>query len=180
LLPTDADRGSLDQPSRDDAPLDRPQRLDPRSVTAGRIGGWIFLGVLALFFLPGLLVAIVLGAGVGAWMGLLATLAGLALLAIPIHLGPLWRYRHTWYRVDASGIEIGRGRLFQHLVTVPHARIQHLDVNRGPLARRLGLATLVIYTAGHAHGEIKIEGLSHDAALRLRERLVGERGGDAV
>jgi membrane protein YdbS with pleckstrin-like domain len=161
-------------------PGDAPQRLDPRSVTVGRIGGWIFVMVLAGFTLPWALVALI----VNAWpvnvlptLGVLALLAGVAFLA---QIGPTWRYRHTWYRVDANGIEIGRGRFWRRLITVPHARVQHIDVVRGPIERRFGLATLVIYTAGHANSDIKIEGLSHDAALELRERLVKEKGLDAV
>jgi membrane protein YdbS with pleckstrin-like domain len=160
--------------------LEEPQRLDPRSITAGRIGAWIFLTALAALSLPALLIALVTRGGLGVAIGLLATLAVLGLLAVPVHLGPAWRYRHTWYRVDPSGLEIGRGRLWERLVTVPHARIQHLDIVRGPLERRLGLATLVIYTAGHENSALRIGGLSHEAALRLRGRLVGERGDDAV
>ena len=161
-------------------PAGGPQRLDPRSVTVGRIAGWIFVIVLAGVTLPGLLVTLFLASGPGPWLaalGLLTFLAGIGLLT---HVAPLWRYRHTWYCVDANGIEIGRGRFWQRLITVPHARVQHIDVVRGPIERRFGLATLIIYTAGHAHSDIKVEGLSHEAALGLRERLVKEKGLDAV
>jgi membrane protein YdbS with pleckstrin-like domain len=163
-----------------DSVEEAPQRLDPRSVTVGRIGGWIFVLVLAGFTLPWAVVALVVNAwpvNVLAPAGVLAMLAGVGFLA---QIGPTWRYRHTWYRVDANGIEIGRGRFWQRLITVPHARVQHIDVVRGPIERRFGLATLVIYTAGHANSDIKVEGLSHEAALALRERLVKEKGLDAV
>jgi membrane protein YdbS with pleckstrin-like domain len=161
-------------------PGEAPQRLDPRSVTVGRIAGWISVLILAGFSVPGLLVAVIVSRRLGNWIAMVSVLAVLAGLAFLSQIAPMWRYRHTWYRVDANGIEIGRGRFWQRLITVPHARVQHIDVVRGPIERRFGLATLVIYTAGHAHSEIKVEGLSHEAALALRERLVREKGLDAV
>jgi membrane protein YdbS with pleckstrin-like domain len=160
--------------------VEEPQRLDPRSVTVGRIGGYIVLLILAGFTLPGMITALILEGKLSVWIATGVVIVVLGLLSIPIHFGPLWRYRHTWYRVDAYGIEIGRGRFWHRLITVPHARVQHIDVVRGPIERRFGLATLNIYTAGHAHSEVKIEGLSHEAALALRERLVQEKGLDAV
>ena len=159
---------------------EEPQRLDPRSVTVSRIGGWIFILILAGFSLPGLLIALIAKGGLGLWVGSLVVMTLIAGLAALTQIAPVWQYRHTWYRVDTYGVEIGRGRFWQRLITVPHARVQHLDVVRGPIERRFGLATLIIYTAGHEHNDIKIEGLSHEAALALRERLVKEKGLDAV
>jgi membrane protein YdbS with pleckstrin-like domain len=162
-------------PAPDDA-----SRLDPRSITVGRIGGWIFVLVLAAFTLPGLAAALILDPKPGVFVAAAAALMFFSLLGWLVQIGPVWRYRHTWYRIDVHGIEIARGRVWQRLITVPHARVQHIDVVRGPFERRFGLATLVIYTAGHANSEVKIEGLSHESALALRERLVKEKGVDAV
>ena len=146
----------------------------------GRIGGWIIVLILAGFSIPTALVALIVTGGLGNWIAMVSLLVVLAGLGSLAQIAPTWRYRHTWYRVDTNGIEIGRGRFWQRLITVPHARVQHIDVVRGPIERRFGLATLVIYTAGHEHSEIKVEGLSHEAALALRERLVKEKGLDAV
>ena len=161
-------------------PLEEPQRLDPRSITVGRIGGWIFVLIMAGFTLPGMLAGLIVQGSWGFALAIGLIVLALSGIATLVHIGPVWRYRHTWYRVDAHGIEIARGRFWQRLITVPHARVQHLDVVRGPLERRFGLATLQIFTAGHANSEVKIEGLSHESALALRERLVRERGFDAV
>lgn len=170
----------LARPEVDVPSGDAPQRLDPRSVTVGRIAGWIFVVILAGSTFPGLLLALIVKGGLGLWIGTLAALTMTAGVGFLAQVGPAWHYRHTWYRVNANGIEIGRGRFWQRLITVPHARVQHIDVVRGPIERRFGLATLIIYTAGHAHSEVKIEGLSHESALDLRERLVKEKGRDAV
>jgi uncharacterized protein len=157
------------------------QRLDPRSVIVGRLGGWTFTGVLLL---------VVGGSGLGALIGTRAPLVswlGAAAIAVVIfaglaaasHFGPAVRYRTTWVRLDADGLEHEHGWLWRHHVSVPRSRIQHTDVTQGPYERRFGLATLVVYTAGTEHASIPIEGLSHETALAFRDALLarGERGG---
>ena len=163
---------------------DEPQRIDPRSVTVGRIAGGIFVVILAFITLPGLLVALVFAKSakelVGLAFGAAAVLVFLGLVALAAHIRPLWRYQYTRYRVDPYGIEIASGRYFRHVITVPHARVQHIDVLQGPLERRYDLANIVIYTAGTTHSAVRLPGLAHPVAIELRERLVKERGLDAV
>jgi Bacterial PH domain len=45
-------------------------------------------------------------------------------------------------------------------------------VVRGPIMRRFGLATLVVYTAGTQNHEIPLEGLTLEVAERLRRSLL--------
>ena len=54
---------------------------------------------------------------------------------------------------------------------VPFGRVQHIDVDRGPIERYYGIATLQLYTAG-SHGDVvTLSGLSHDDALAMRETI---------
>ena len=97
--------------------------------------------------------------------------------------GQRWQaidYRHTWYRLDDRGIEIRRGVFWREVVNVPRSRVQHTDVSQGPLERRYGLGTLVVYTAGTDHAKVTLSGLSHEVALDIREQLMPDRGTDAV
>jgi membrane protein YdbS with pleckstrin-like domain len=48
------------------------------------------------------------------------------------------------------------------------ARIQHVDTTTGPVERRLGLATVVLYTAA---GASVIPALAQDEAAAVRERI---------
>lgn len=50
------------------------------------------------------------------------------------------------------------------------SRIQTVDTVRGPLEQLFGLATLTVTTAS-AKGALKIEGLGHETAADLAERL---------
>jgi len=83
------------------------------------------------------------------------------------------RYVATFRCVlGAPGLFVERGVWWRSQTFVPRARVQHTDVDQGPLARRFGLATLRVFTAGSAHSEIGIEDLRHADALRLRDDLL--------
>jgi membrane protein YdbS with pleckstrin-like domain len=166
------------------------QPLDPRSVIAGRLGGWTFTLVLLLVAGGGAVgVLIASHAPLVSWIGsgVLALLI-FGSLALVSHFGPALRYRSTWVRLDDDGLEYAHGWLWRHHVSVPRSRIQHTDVTQGPYERRFGLATLVVYTAGTEHAAVPIEGLSHETALAVRDALLArvegiarpDGGGDAI
>jgi hypothetical protein len=56
--------------------------------------------------------------------------------------------------------------------------VQHLDLKRGPLERRYGLATLVIHTAGTRDSAVNVEGLEDADAEHLRDRLARQMDHD--
>ena len=85
---------------------------------------------------------------------------------------PAAAYRHLRFGVDETGIVIESGVFFRSHIALPRVRIQHTDVTQGPVDRRFGLGTLVIYTAGTEHAAIPIEGLAHETALALRDALL--------
>lgn len=101
-----------------------------------------------------------LGAAFGAWLG---------------HK----HWKHTHWRLDGDGFNLRRGRLWRSETRVPASRVQHLDLKRGPLQRRYGLATLVIHTAGTRHSAVAVSGLDAGDAERLRDRLAHQPDDDA-
>jgi membrane protein YdbS with pleckstrin-like domain len=54
---------------------------------------------------------------------------------------------------------------------VPFVRVQHVDTQRGPVERALGLASVVVYTAGSRQADVTIPGLTPERADALQERL---------
>ncbi len=105
----------------------------------------------------------------------------LAVLALLPALGA-WAglRRHAWtrWRLDADGYALRRGRLWRQDTFVPRSRVQHLDIRRGPIERRFGLATLVVHTAGTRHNAVATAGLDADDAERLRDHLARWAGCD--
>jgi len=88
----------------------------------------------------------------------------------------LWQawlaYHYTRWRLDADGLRVRRGRFWRSEVLVPRARVQHLDIERGPIERRFGLATLVVHTAGTRLSAVRQPGFDEASANQLRDALV--------
>ncbi len=105
----------------------------------------------------------------------------LAILALVwVHL----RYRIWSYRVREDALYLERGVVTTVKTVAPHVRIQHVDTQRGPLERALGLSTLVVYTAGSRGADVAIPGLRTDVAADLQRRVkqlaIESEGGDAL
>jgi membrane protein YdbS with pleckstrin-like domain len=85
------------------------------------------------------------------------------------------------YRVIVldDGVRVDKGVFWQSETFVPGARIQHTEVNQGPLDRRWGMAKLVIHTAAAGLASVSAVGLHRDDAIAVRDRLLA-RGHDAV
>jgi membrane protein YdbS with pleckstrin-like domain len=158
----------------------RRRRVDPRFVDLARIGGLIGSGVVLA--VGGLGLAFY-ATGAEPRFARLVLLAGLlgglvVLLLAAAWLHPPLQYRHLSWRLSSDGLEIRRGVWFRHEIRVPRARVQHTDVERGPIERRFELATLVVHTAGHRDSEIRLEGLEHATALAVRDYLLAPVGSD--
>jgi len=81
------------------------------------------------------------------------------------------RVRAIGYQLRRDDLLFRRGILFQRFVAVPYGRMQLIDMNRGPVARWLGLADLKFVTAA-ATAAVSIPGLAETDAESLRDQLV--------
>ena len=142
----------------------------------GAIHFTIWMGLLTVV----LVVALVMAVVVSPAFGLFAVVWGLigSLLAFLCFYWPRVRHRHVSFLVDERGLQIKRGVLWRSHVFLARSRIQHTDVSQGPLQRRLGLARLVVHTAGTHNASTTLSGISHDQAQQMRDQLTEEE--DAV
>jgi membrane protein YdbS with pleckstrin-like domain len=143
----------------------------PRHELDGRVVGyWRTTNLLAVA-VP-VVVLLVLGLLIPpARFGLLLPAVLLAVLGVPAAiLLPRWWFRlHRWEVTETAVYHRG-GWFAEESRIAPMSRLQTVDTTRGPLARRYGLATLVVTTAS-AKGPVKIEGLDHELAADLAHRL---------
>lgn len=102
------------------------------------------------FVVPAIVVAVV-GAG--------------AILALPRY----WYRNHLW-EVSASAVHARRGWFWVESRIAPLSRVQTVDLTRGPIEQRFGLATVVVTTAS-SRGPVKISGLDVGAAEALSAQL---------
>ena len=98
---------------------------------------------------------------------------------------PYFRYKNWFFEVHDDHLEIRHGVLFKTSAVIPFVRVQHIDTDRAPTERALGLATLNVYTAGSMGADMMIPGLSRDRAEEMQEELKekaiqSEKGFDAV
>ena len=144
------------------------QTLDPSAVTLWRIGGgistvvWsIFISlatVLAIYVLDGHWKAVVAGA--------IALIFANAILRVAV-IPPI-RYHRWRYQLRADQLFLQRGWLVIRHTLIPLARVQNVDTVQGPIARRFGLWSVVVFTAANAQS---IPALSKEQADRLRENI---------
>jgi hypothetical protein len=115
----------------------------------------------------------------GAIVGEIAQIAPTGAIIVPTVLllaywtwvVPQRRYDRWGYDAGADRLRIARGYLFYSDTVVPFGRIQHMDVNQGPIERRYNLATLSVHTAGTHGSTVTLPGLLHEDALAMRERI---------
>ncbi len=148
--------------------------LDPRSMQLGRLYCWIAtLIVGVLLTIAWAFVGFVFRETFDLFQWLLLIPIG-AVIALGGYLGrllPVWEYENSRWRIAERGIEIQRGIWWRHRIFIAMDRIQHTDVQQGPLMRWYGLATLVVSTGGTHEPSIPLYGLSHDVAEQVRDKL---------
>ena len=158
------------------APPDRTlQPLHPRAVTLWRLST-LARGALLAAGAAGLEWALELPLPTG----LVATMIAVAAVLLAIFLPPL-QYDAWRFALRESDLYLRHGVLFRTTSIVPHARIQHVDTRHGPIDRSLGLAAVVVYTAGTRGAILTIPALGAREAERVRDSLAALSGaGDAV
>lgn len=71
-----------------------------------------------------------------------------------------------------------RGLIWRAVTIIPFNRIQHIESHRGPIERKLGLATLKVFTAGGLSSDIVLTGLTAHRASQLRELILAKAGAE--
>ena len=155
------------------------RKLDPRVIKLWLVTDLIGYGFLLSIMLISLLVWTLVQPRLSPWL-----IAGWFVLAGVCLWYSLWRpsraYRAWGYRIDKHVLETRSGIVFHRTRLLPLARLQHVDLERGPFERMYGLSSLVLHTAGTHSANIRIPGLEAQEAVRLRDRLVEIGGEDAV
>jgi uncharacterized protein len=158
------------------------QQVDAQFVAAERLSGRIAMSVLIV----GTLIAF------SAWgVGLYTTRSSLWLWVVWafcscvggvfltvlgwfFHRWPVLEHRFLGWRMNEMGLEIRKGVWWQHRITVPRDRVQHTDVEQGPVMRRYGLAKLILHTAGTHAPTIELPGLKMAVAQELKSQLTDQ------
>lgn len=130
--------------------------------------GFMLAGAVAIVALPPVEVSspALLFTGIG--------IAAVAMLAWPFIALP-----RMGYVVRDKDLVYRKGVLWRSVTAVPFNRVQHVETSSSPLDRRFRLASLKVFTAGGASGDLKIDGLGAERAEQLRS-LVLEKAGASI
>ncbi|MPV37147.1 PH domain-containing protein [Georgenia subflava] len=150
---------------------EHPRLRPPRNRADRRAIAWWSVEI-ALWFLPVIVVLVVLGLLITAartWLlvpaGALAVVMVLALVIVP-----RWRYRNQLWELGEAAVYARSGWFWVESRIAPMSRIQTVDTRRGPLEQAFGLATVVVTTAS-SRGAVTISGLPGQTADEVVEQL---------
>jgi len=141
--------------------------LDPRYRTVLRLGTL----VAAIPMLIAVIIADVALSGIFDFTFGAIAIGGALLLILWVLISPGRRFRAWGYRLDGDELNVARGVLTRTHSIMPLQRVQHIDVGQGAIARRFGLAELVVHTAGTHGATVTIPGLALAEAERLRDAI---------
>ncbi len=102
--------------------------------------------------------------------GILILAAGLGLTLPKL----LWRSKG--YQLREHDLHYRRGVIWHHVTSLPYVRVQHVELESGPVERYFKLATLKFYTAGGGSADMKIPGLPFSVASKIRSFVMVRAG----
>ncbi len=149
--------------TRDDGVAVEWRRVSPRLLWVELVSSVIFVIVVVAASALFLLVLHVL------WLAIVFAAAAVAAVVNAFFVPR--RVRAIGYQLREDDLLFRRGIMWQRFVAVPYGRMQLIDINRGPVARWLGLSELKFVTAAASAG-VTIPGLPAADADELRDRLV--------
>ena len=84
--------------------------------------------------------------------------------------------KRKFYALREHDISFTSGVIFINMVSQPVLRIQHVELRRGPIDRKLGLANLQVFSAGGALHTFEIPGLPIVEAQKIRQFILEHKG----
>ena len=147
--------------------------LDPRWQDLERIQWWILTGIVGTILGIGWLITWIIRGTFDAaqWVSLAFVASVFIVGFLASRYFPSKQFHAISWQLKSNGLEIRHGIWWRHRIFVPFDRIQHTDVQQGPLMRIYGLASLVINTGGTHEPSIPLSGLSMSMAEQTRAKL---------
>ncbi|MEP2735101.1 MAG: PH domain-containing protein [Erythrobacter sp.] len=104
------------------------------------------------------------------WPGLI--LGPIAVIAMFLILRlPMRRFVARGYNMSSDRLRVVRGIWWRSDTVVPFGRVQHIDVEQGPIERSYGIATMTLHTAGSHNASVHLPGLEESLAREMREEI---------
>jgi len=102
-------------------------------------------------------------------------LLALAIIFLVQTIFQLFADKQKSYALRQQDLSYMSGLIFKQTVTQPILRIQHIELKRGPVDRKLGLAKIQVFSAGGATHTFEIPGLDLDTAETIRQFILDHK-----
>lgn len=175
-------------PLEERAPLEPQGSFEPAE-SAGTVGSPDFRqlhpALRKVWILSGLLIALVVAALAGVYEfiwraearswplpGFTLSVGVFVVMAAYGVMYASWRYQAWRYAIRPHDVLLHYGVLWRRRSCIPRLRIQHVDIESGPIDRAFGIVKLSLYTAGTNSAVGTIPGLLPEDAEALRETLL--------
>ncbi len=83
--------------------------------------------------------------------------------------------KRKFYALREQDLSYKSGVVFCKIVSQPMLRIQHVELKRGPIDRKIGLAKLQVFSAGGAMHTFEIPGLPLEKAESIRQFILDHK-----
>lgn len=81
-----------------------------------------------------------------------------------------WKYKG--YALREHDILYKTGIFFRSTVVIAFNRVQHVEIQQGPLDRLFSLSSMTLFTAGGSSSDVTVPGLHPDQASRLKNIIM--------
>lgn len=109
-------------------------------------------------------------------------IACIIFLVLLIGFWLIWVGFHAWeykgYALRQHDILFKTGIWFKSTTVVAFNRIQHVEIQQGPLDRLFSVSSLILYTAGGSASDLIIPGLHPDDAAKLKDHVTPKSSPD--
>jgi membrane protein YdbS with pleckstrin-like domain len=83
--------------------------------------------------------------------------------------------KRKFYALRQQDLNYKSGIIFRKTVSQPMLRIQHVELKRGPIDRKIGLAKLQVFSAGGSMHTFEIPGLPLEKAESIRQFILDHK-----
>jgi uncharacterized protein len=115
--------------------------------------------------------AIIIGLQFPTWLIVAAFSASIGLAAFSTWF-VFASHKYYGYALREHDLLFKQGMFWQSVVMIPFNRIQHIEIHRNPVERKLNLASLKLFSAGGIAADMKIHGLPHQKAAEIRQFIL--------
>lgn len=109
------------------------------------------------------------------WFPVSVAFSALTVMGILIAIYRRYADPRKAYALRDHDLSFRSGLWFVTVVTQPIVRIQHVELNQGPVERRYDLTNLLAFSAGGQQHTFSIPGLKRSEAERLRQFILQHR-----